>query len=392
MHPSLPSLAALFAAVVLPTASPATIGPPCRADGQTLKSGAHTRLYRSGADVYGCWDQAERPVLLDHFSDPGPSELNFPRVAGRYAAYSTRGSAEGAGGSFTAVRLADLKTGKSTTFVPVATPLPDPPPFTANEGTVYSLVLSRFGRVAWIGRTGSPYEVHRGDLAHRDRLLDSGEDINPRSLVIRRGKLRWRRAGEAKAADFDGMRGDKPPIEDPDLRLVPGTSAVNGLGPIAWRFGIEVERGLPVDPSSFAAAVERILFDERGWLGAGSRITLQRVDEPPFDFMVTLAKPRTVDRLCLPLHTASRVSCENRGRSVINWLRWSTGSPYWGDRARYRHYLINHEVGHALGHGHRFCGGRGQVAPVMQQQTGSAAPCTHAQWPKRFERARSRQP
>jgi hypothetical protein len=188
------------------------------------------------------------------------------------------------------------------------------------------------------------------------------------------------------------MRGDKPPIEDRRLRLIEGTSDVNGPGPTLWRYGVEVEDGLLIDRVAFAAAVDRILFDKRGWLGAGARISLMRVDKPPFDFMVTLAKPHTVDRLCLPLHTGGRVSCENRGRSVINFTRWSTGSPYWSDKTAYRSYLINHEVGHSLGHGHRFCGGRGQVAPVMQQQTGPATPCRHASWPKRFERALSGAP
>lgn len=357
-------------AVLIAIASLAAVASPgqarlsCPAGDRTVAAGGGARIYVTGAEAWGCWREAERPWLLH-----GPEqEVAFPRVAGRFAAFAVPG----------AVRMRDLAIGTEASFSP------------ADE--VLSVLLSRHGRAAWMVRRGESYEVHRGDLAQRDRLLDSGEDINPRSLVVRRGKLRWRRAGKARAADFDGMRGDRPPIEHPGLRLVPGSSEATGPGPIAWRYGVEVEAGLPVDPVEYAAAVERILFDPRGWLGPGARISLQRVDQPPFDFMVTLAEPRTVDRLCLPLHTASRVSCENRGRSVINWLRWSTGSPYWGDRTKYRRYLINHEVGHSLGHGHRFCGGRGRVAPVMQQQTGPAAPCIHAQWPKRFERARSGRP
>jgi hypothetical protein len=178
---------------------------------------------------------------------------------------------------------------------------------------------------------------------------------------------------------------DIPPIHDPHLRIVPGTTERHGHGPHLWRYAIEVEKGIAIDHDQFAAAVDAILFDRRGWAGPRSHIELQRVDHRPFDFRITLARPTTVDRLCAPLHTGGRVSCEMRGRSVLNWRRWLRGSPAWSNRARYRDYLVNHEVGHSLGHGHSFCPGRGRRAPVMQQQTGSARPCRHGWWPKRSE-------
>src|SRR4051794_34460311 len=110
------ALVLAFAVGSMFTSSASGIGASCaRPQGTTLASGPHTRLYRTEREVYGCWDRAARPVLLDRFADPGPDRLTFPRVAGRYAAYSTHGSAEGAGGEFTAVRLADLKTGRSAT-------------------------------------------------------------------------------------------------------------------------------------------------------------------------------------------------------------------------------------------------------------------------------------
>jgi hypothetical protein len=336
----------------------------CPEDGVTVAASADSRLYTAGDALHGCSDDAGRAFVLHGIA----AEVTFPAVEGRFAAFSVPGG----------VQIWDLQTGTSATFAP--------------QGGVHGLLLSRSGRAGWIVEADGGYEVHRGDVAQRDRLLDSGAGIRPASLAVRKGKLIWRKARNTRSADFDGMRGDKPPLDEQGLIVVPGTSEVQGPGPIVWRFAVEVERGLPIDQRSFASAIEDILFDDRGWLGPGARISLQRVDEPPFDFRVTLAKPRTTDRLCLPLHTGSRVSCENRGRSVLNWLRWSTGSPYWGSRSRYRNYLVNHEVGHSLGHGHRFCAGAGQVAPIMQQQTGPAAPCIHAQWPKRFERRRSGRP
>jgi hypothetical protein len=371
------ALAALIAAVAAAAALPgnaAGVRDACPTTGETITTSPTSRLFRIDTQLYGCWEERG----IDWPLGSAPAEIDSTSIAGRFAAWSHAETlAPEAPGA--AVHLADLHTGKSVAFS-----LPG--------ATVQALIAGSYGRVAWISSQGGAYEVHRGDLAHRDRLLDSGPGIRPESLRVSKGKLRWRNGRKLRDADFDGSRGDKPPLDEPRLAIVPGSSEVYGRGPIEWRFAIEVEEGLPISHQDFAAAIERILFDPRGWLGPGSRITLQRVDEPPFDFRVTLAAPRTVDRLCLPLHTGGRVSCENRGRSVLNWLRWSTGSPHWTSKSRYRNYLVNHEVGHSLGHGHRFCGGAGQVAPVMQQQTGPATPCIHAQWPKRAERGRSGRP
>ncbi len=146
-----------------------------------------------------------------------------------------------------------------------------------------------------------------------------------------------------------------------------------------------VEDGLPVDRIAVAAAIEPILFDRRGWTGTG-RISLQRVDAEPVNFRVTLASPAMTDRLCAPLRTRGRVSCENRGRAVLNFLRWRWGSTAWGSNLRdYRRYLVNHEVGHSLGHRHRRCPGASRRAPVMLQQTGGALPCRRGSWPLRQE-------
>lgn len=296
-----------------------------------------------------------------------PPEAQFVTSDGRFTAYATP----------SVVHLVDTELERGHQFA---------------TGEVFAVRVSRLGRVGWISSGPDGYAVQRADAAGRNLVLDSGPAIAQRSLTVRRTRLRWRNGGRTRTADFHGMRGDKPPIEHPRLVVVPGNGEPQGPGPTLWRFGIEVERGVPIEHEEFASAVERVLFDRRGWLGPGSRIALQRVDQPPFDFRVTLAKPHTTDYLCLPLNTGSRVSCENRGRSVLNWLRWSTGSPHWRSHRAYLNYLVNHEVGHSLGHGHRFCGGRRQLAPIMQQGTGPTTPCRHAQWPKRFERARGGSP
>lgn len=56
---------------------------------------------------------------------------------------------------------------------------------------------------------------------------------------------------------------------------------------------------------------------------------------------------------------------------VINEARWVRGAaPFQGDLGSYRQYLVNHEVGHALGFAeHVACPATGELAPIMMQQT-----------------------
>jgi hypothetical protein len=143
------------------------------------------------------------------------------------------------------------------------------------------------------------------------------------------------------------------------------------------RYLVEVERGLPFSGEDFAAAVHRTLNDPRGW---GPRF--QRVDHGPVRLRIALSSPALTDRQCLPLRTGGELSCWNGTRSVINAVRWAEGvRQYHGDLAAYRDYVINHEVGHGLGHHHQFCPGSGRAAPVMAQQSKSLGGCRPNPWP-----------
>jgi hypothetical protein len=169
--------------------------------------------------------------------------------------------------------------------------------------------------------------------------------------------------------------------------VVPGTSRIYGQGGPLQRFTVEVEAGVAEDGPAFAAAVEKILSDPHSW-GAGGRMTFQRVDSGSVDFRVSLTSAMTVRKLCgytLPFET----SCYNGalGRAVINDARWVRGAVAYGTGlAAYRSYVINHEVGHAFGHGHEPCRTARSLAPVMMQQTlGLVTPgvgsCRANPWP-----------
>ena len=67
---------------------------------------------------------------------------------------------------------------------------------------------------------------------------------------------------------------------------------------------------------------------------------------------------------------------------MLNAERWARGASAYGrDLAGYRRYLVNHEVGHALGEPHRPCPGPGLAAPVMMPQTEGVEACRPNPWP-----------
>jgi len=164
------------------------------------------------------------------------------------------------------------------------------------------------------------------------------------------------------------------------LQMAPGGSARSGPGPLR-RYSVQVEQGLGVDAAEFAAQVDATLADPRSW-GADERLSFRRVSSGPVDVQVVLASPRTADRLCLPLDTAGIYSCGIGSRAVINSMRWLRGADaYDGQLPQYRQYVINHEVGHTLGHHHEGCAGAGRPAPVMMQQTKGVGACRPVPWP-----------
>ena len=84
-------------------------------------------------------------------------------------------------------------------------------------------------------------------------------------------------------------------------------------------------------------------------------------------------------------------SCRVGKDVVINETRWEQSAPGWtGDLDTYRHYVVNHEMGHWMGLGHRGCEVEGEPAPVMMQQSKSAVPCSNRVWPDPVEIADAR--
>ena len=163
------------------------------------------------------------------------------------------------------------------------------------------------------------------------------------------------------------------------LAVVPGEVVAAGPGtPLSYR--LEVEAGLPLDGSAIAAQVHRILTDRRGWQPI-EHVAFARTAGPA-GFRLIIASPALVDRLCYPLDTVGQLSCRNGDKVILNARRWATAVPWYAGRMDdYRAYLVNHEVGHRLGHGHQTCPAPGAPAPVMLQQSKSLYGCRANPWP-----------
>jgi hypothetical protein len=141
----------------------------------------------------------------------------------------------------------------------------------------------------------------------------------------------------------------------------------------------------------FGAEVDAALSDRRGW-HAGGRLRLQRVAAgAAYDFTVYLATSATAHRMCAAGGTNNRIggvsytSCRAVGKVIVHLDRWMLSVDHFVAAevplASYRSYVVNHEVGHELGHRHVRCPGRGRPAPVMMKQTLSLDGCAPNPWP-----------
>ncbi|WP_030822890.1 DUF3152 domain-containing protein [Streptomyces hygroscopicus] len=247
--------------------------------------------------------------------------------------------------------------GKGRTFTGVAA---------AAVTTVLAVVVA--GQVAGGPQSGGKTQARGG--------TEQGDDAASRTDD---GRGAARATGSSAPVTYDEKMAAVYPL-DADLRgsgafrTVGGHDKAPGRGQVL-RYRVDVEKGLPLDGELFAEAVHKTLNDDRSW-GHGGVRTFERVSSGHADFVVTLASPGTTAAWCAKSGldtTQDNVSCDSAAteRVMINAYRWARGAKTFGDDKMhsYRQMLINHEVGHRLGHNHELCTRQGALAPVMMQQT-----------------------
>ena len=152
------------------------------------------------------------------------------------------------------------------------------------------------------------------------------------------------------------------------------------------KYKTEVWGNVVADFSDFRAKVAETLADARGWVRAGIKFVEVSSGE---DVDVILSDPAHLEALngC-----SGELSCTTwNNQVIINDVRWREGTEAtrtvgMGQRD-YQHMVVNHEMGHWLGHySHVESCPNGGVAPLMlQQSTGMRGCDTFNAWPLEWE-------
>lgn len=134
------------------------------------------------------------------------------------------------------------------------------------------------------------------------------------------------------------------------------------------------------DMAEFSTQVNQTLNDGRGWARLG--VAFDEVASGGNFIMVLSSSDQMTS---FSSGCSALWSCRVGQYVIINQDRWLGASEAWyqgdGSLRDYRHSVVNHEVGHWLGHDHATCDGPSQPAKVMQQQSIDLQGCVINPWP-----------
>lgn len=157
---------------------------------------------------------------------------------------------------------------------------------------------------------------------------------------------------------------------------------VTGTGRTNFTYRIEQWGSVRADLADFRAKVAATLADPRGWTRAGLTFT---ETSGAADLVIALSDPAGLDATA---GCSGELSCTTWTNQVIinddRWLGGTSASNAAGMSQRdYQHMVVNHEVGHWLGHyAHVESCPAGGPAPIMLQQSTGLRGCdSFNAWP-----------
>ncbi len=198
--------------------------------------------------------------------------------------------------------------------------------------------------------------------------------------------------GAVNPADYSSMRETVSEVKLPDIpqpdwlkqqlaaEAAAAAAAHRAANTMTVTYDVMTKGAVYASLSEFKLLANQTLNDPRGW----SRMNVKFVEVASGGrFTLVLAEASQ-----LPTFSSgcsSDYSCRAGRYVIINQDRWMGATPSWnaagGSIRDYRHMVVNHETGHWLGHDHQSCGGAGQFAPVMQQQSMDLQGCKFNPWP-----------
>ena len=194
-------------------------------------------------------------------------------------------------------------------------------------------------------------------------------------------------------ADSSGQQSTPEPLTADEradiLAKAEQTASESGNGLITYTYCV-ASRGEVGDLTEFANMVFSTLNDPRGWPRAGVIFQENEGADPNTDpnaCSMTLTLAAADQMTSFSTECSDEYSCRVGNDVVINVDRWNNATEGWlnagGTVSRYRTMVINHEVGHRLGHldNELTCSAVNQPAPLMQQQSMDLLGCTPNEWP-----------
>lgn len=190
-------------------------------------------------------------------------------------------------------------------------------------------------------------------------------------------------------ADSSDQQSTPEPLTDDEraaiLAKAEQTASESGNELITYTYCV-ASKGEVGDLTEFSDTVFSTLNDPRGWPRAGA--VFQEADgTDPNACSMTLTLAAADQMTSFSTECSDEYSCRVGNDVIINIDRWNNATEGWlnagGTVERYRTMVINHEVGHRLGHldNELTCPAVNQPAPLMQQQSMDLLGCVPNEWP-----------